>query len=465
MKRYRGNLQKALALYGVTDRMWLSRPFPAGDELGAGLLARDVEACIRGGATMIQLREKNVTAEQFLRIGRAVQSVCKRHHVPFIVDDRIDAACELQADGVHVGQHDMDATLVRKHIGADMFLGVSVQTVEQAVHAQSCGADYLGAGAVFATATKEDAAHVTATQLAEICSAVTIPVVAIGGINRTNIQQLTDCGIAGVAVVAALLAASDKETAARVLLPSCLEFERTCTAAQRAEADVRARTHTLETMKAAVFDMDGTLLDSMSMWEQAGSQFLESKGKEAFPGMWKEIKPLTMEQTAGYFIDRYGIHEPVQSVVQEMNDMIYNQYASTLNLKNGAEDVLEYFRSKGIPVLLATATDRPCVEACFNRLGITGYFTRILTCSELGAGKDKPDIYLEAAGIAGTFPRDTIVFEDSYHAADTAASAGFPVCAVYDESAIRDGTWGALKKVSACSCFSFYELLQGHSRK
>ena len=200
--------KKDLLLYGVTDRAWLH-----GRDL-----ADVVEQSILGGVTMVQLREKDMEPEAFLAEAKRIQEVCRRHGVPFLIDDDVDLAARVGADGVHVGQHDMEAGLVRSKVGEGMLLGVSAQTVEQALRAQAAGADYLGVGAVFPTGTKTDADAVSYDTLKAICAAVDIPVVAIGGIGPDNVDKLAGSGICGVAVVSALYAQDDPCAAARHLL-------------------------------------------------------------------------------------------------------------------------------------------------------------------------------------------------------------------------------------------------------
>jgi thiamine-phosphate diphosphorylase len=453
-----GDLSDSLSLYGVTDRTWLPHPFPSKDSQSTALLASAVEDCIIGGTTMIQLREKNASRSDILRIGAAVRDVCRKHGVPFIVDDDIDAALLLRADGVHVGQSDTKAPEARRRIGPDMILGVSVQTVPQAIQAQAAGADYLGAGAVFTTATKSCVSLVGKEQLADICSAVTIPVVAIGGIHSCNIGQLQETGIAGAAVVSALFSAADKTAAAQALIPACRELTQNCTAWHRAAHEHTKRSAVMQSMKAAVFDMDGTLLNSMPMWEHAAELYLKSKNIEPQHDIWDRTKSLDMQQTAVYFKQAYRMPDAVQSIVEEIDGLIYERYAHVLELKDGAAEFLQALSARNIPMVLATSTDRCCAEACLKRLGIADCFTELLTCSELGSGKNKPDIYRKAQHCTGMDAAHTVVFEDALYAGRTAVQAGFPVCAVYDESTSGNGDWQQLQKLSACSCFSFKDL-------
>ncbi len=197
----------ALLLYAITDRYWL----------GGETLAGQVEKALRGGATFMQLREKRLDEAHFLEEARELKTLCKEYGVPFVINDNVGIAREIDAGGVHVGQSDMEAGDVRAIIGPDKILGVSVQTVEQALRAQERGADYLGVGAVFSTGSKEDAVEVSHETLKEICEAVEIPVVAIGGITRENVKDLAGKGLCGIAVISAIFGAADIESAAREL--------------------------------------------------------------------------------------------------------------------------------------------------------------------------------------------------------------------------------------------------------
>ena len=188
-----------MRLYAVTDRMWL----------GNKSLIDQVEACIKGGVTFVQIREKKIPFEEFVTLGKEIKKVTDKYHVPYVINDDVDVALACGADGVHVGQQDMEASNVRKKIGNDMILGVSAQTVQQALLAEKKGADYLGVGAVFSTSTKSDADAVTYEILKAICNAVSIPVVAIGGISKETIMKLKGSGIDGVAVVSAIFAQED----------------------------------------------------------------------------------------------------------------------------------------------------------------------------------------------------------------------------------------------------------------
>ena len=195
------------SLYLVTDRRFM----------GKQTLAEAVEQAILGGCTMVQLREKELSSLDFYWQAIKIKQITDSYHIPLIINDRVDIAMAVQADGVHIGQHDIPAAAVRKMIGKDMLLGVSVSTVEQAIKAQQDDADYLGVGAMFPTGTKTDADFVSMEKLKEIRTAVSLPIVVIGGINKDNAQCFKTAGIDGLAVVSAILAKPNIKVAAEEL--------------------------------------------------------------------------------------------------------------------------------------------------------------------------------------------------------------------------------------------------------
>ncbi len=199
--------KQKLLLYAVTDRSWTN----------GRTLYEQVEDAVKGGVTFVQLREKNLDDESFLNEALEIQKLCKKYNIPFVINDNVEIARKINADGVHVGQTDMAAANVRAIIGNDKILGVSAQTVEQALLAEKQGADYLGVGAVFPTGSKADADDVSYETLKAICKAVRIPVVAIGGISAGNVLTLKGSGISGIAVISAIFAAENIESATKSL--------------------------------------------------------------------------------------------------------------------------------------------------------------------------------------------------------------------------------------------------------
>ena len=197
-----------LQLYAVTDRQWLKE---------GQSLAEVVEAAIRGGATLVQLREKAMDDEAFIREALEVKKVTDAYGIPLIINDRTDICLAVNAAGIHIGQQDLPAKIVRSMVGPDKIIGVSAATLSEAIQAEQDGADYLGVGAMFATSTKTNTRPVTIEQLTQIKQAVQIPVVAIGGIQSSNVTTLADTGIDGIAVVSAILAQENITHAAEQL--------------------------------------------------------------------------------------------------------------------------------------------------------------------------------------------------------------------------------------------------------
>lgn len=200
--------KETVLLYAVTDRAWVGRL----------TLYEQVEAALENGVTCVQLREKKLDRASFLKEAMELAKLCRRYHVPFIVNDDVDLAIESGADGVHVGQEDMAAAVARRRIGDRMILGVSAHTVAEAQEAVRNGADYLGVGAVFTTSTKTDVRAMPIETLQAIRAAVGVPIAAIGGISKENILRLSGSGVDGVAVVSAIFGAEDPGKAAAELL-------------------------------------------------------------------------------------------------------------------------------------------------------------------------------------------------------------------------------------------------------
>lgn len=191
--------ERSLMLYAVTNRRNTERT----------VFYRQIEDALKGGVTMLQLREKDMSDEEYIAEAAEVRKICDRYDVPLIINDRLEVALRSGADGIHIGQDDISAAEVRNAAGPGFMIGVTAKTVEQAVKAEADGADYLGSGAVFPSPSKKEAVRITKDELKNICDAVNIPVIAIGGVNCSNIQELEGCGISGIAAVSAIFDAED----------------------------------------------------------------------------------------------------------------------------------------------------------------------------------------------------------------------------------------------------------------
>lgn len=191
-------------------------------------------------------------------------------------------------------------------------------------------------------------------------------------------------------------------------------------------------------IRGVIFDVDGVLLDSMQIWDNLGEEYLKTQGKEGRPGLKEILFPMSLEKAADYMIQEYDLSKTVSQVVDEVNGIIQKYYEETVQLKPGVQTYLNMFYDAGIPMAIASSGGKGNIKAAFRRLGILEKFHVILTCSEVGSGKDKPEIYLKAAEALGTMPEETLVFEDAYHALVTAKQAGFQIIAVYDKANRKD---------------------------
>ena len=321
------DIKKAMCLYAVTDSAWVGRQ----------TLTEQVEDAIRGGVTCVQLREKDLTDDEFLKKALEIKAVCKKYHVPFIINDNVEVAVKAGADGIHVGQSDMKAKNVRELIGDKMILGVSAQTVSQAIEAEKAGADYLGVGAVFHTDTKTDADDVSHETLKEISNAVDIPIVAIGGINKGNIMELKGTDIDGVALVSAIFAAEDIENECKELYAlSKAMINRTKTALTIAGSD-----------------------SSGGAGIQADIKTMTANGVYAMSA----ITALTSQNTMGV----KGIFEATPEFLKEQLDCVFSDIfpdavkigmASSKELIKVIADRLRFYNAKNIivdPVMVATS--------------------------------------------------------------------------------------------------------------
>lgn len=209
MKFTKEEIRRSMLLYAVTDRAWLKENES---------LFSVCKKVLENGATFLQIREKDLDEASFEQEASELKQLCVAYHIPFVVNDSVEIALEIDADGVHVGQSDIKGRDIRSMIGKDKILGISAGTVEEAAAAEMAGADYIGVGAVFSTSTKKNARNLTIEKLKEIKDAVSIPVVAIGGIGASNMMELKDSGVDGVAVVSAIFAAEDPGKATAQLL-------------------------------------------------------------------------------------------------------------------------------------------------------------------------------------------------------------------------------------------------------
>ena len=215
MKYTKEQIRNSMLLYAVTDQSWLKEN---------ETLLDVVKEVLKNGATFLQIREKDLAEGAFEEEAKKLKDICKEYKVPYVVNDNVDIAMHIDADGVHVGQSDIKGRDIRSMLGPDKILGISAGTVEEAIAAEKAGANYIGVGAVFVTSTKKNARNMSIDRLKEIVDSVNIPVVAIGGINANNMMELAGSKIDGIAVVSAIFAAEDPGAATKNLLIKAKEL-------------------------------------------------------------------------------------------------------------------------------------------------------------------------------------------------------------------------------------------------
>lgn len=410
--------KNAMRLYAVTDRRWLSE---------GEALAEYLEAVLKAGVTCVQLREKNSTQEERLREAQAIKPLCAAYHVPFIINDDVATAKAVDADGVHVGQDDTSVLEARAVLGPGKIIGASAHNAEEARRAAQQGADYLGAGAVFGSSTKQDASYLPIETLREIRQAVDLPIVAIGGISEANILKLSGSGADGVAVISALFDQKD-ETGKITPQSAAAAARRLC----KLSEEMAASNGNPKRIRAALFDVDGTLTDSMYIWESADEMLLKQHHIVPPPGLKKELDALTLRQTAVFLNEHFGLHDTAEETMDEICKMVEGEYFYKVQGKPYIETALSWLSENGIALGIVTASERYHVEAACKRLGIWENFQKMFTCTEMGLTKHTPEIFEHAARELGALPQETIVFEDALHAVKTAAGNGFWTAAVDD---------------------------------
>lgn len=395
---------KHMQLYAITDNRWLY----------GHSLEEQVEAALKGGATFLQLRDKEANHEQLVNMAVKLKAIASKYNVPFVVNDDVKAAKESGADGVHIGQSDMDYENARAILGPDKIIGMTAKTVEQAKRAEALGADYIGVGAVFHTSTKSDAKDMSRSTLLSITDAVCVPIAAIGGINYDNVHNLKHTGISGIAVVSAIFSKEDTYKAALELKKKTDEIFN-------------------YSPKNIIFDMDGTLLDSMPYWRRLAREY--AIGEHAvIPQNFDEITySMDLDECGRYFRDVLGINKNPEIMKQEVLDIINQHYKNDIPMKPGMRRLLLREQENGSQMCIFTSSDRNCAALAMKRLKVLDCFKDIKTSYEIGISKKFPESYLKVCELMGFEPSETYVYEDVLHGVKAANAAGCKVIAVYDD--------------------------------
>ena len=403
------DLKSSLLLYAVTDRYWLN----------GRKLKDDVEKAILGGATMIQLREKNLSIDEFVKEALEIKEVCKKYDIPLIINDSLEVFLKVDADGIHVGQNDLPANIVREKIGPNKILGVSAETVDEAILAEKMGADYLGVGTIFSTSTKLDAINVSKEELARICYNVNIPVVAIGGITQDNIKELKNTMISGISVVSAIFKEKDIILATNNLLK-----------------EVNKLFFNPNNYKLFIVDYDGTLLNSLPMWDDIASRYVKSKNIEPEKDLDKIVKLQTNDETAVYLSKKYFNNIDPKKLIIDIDSFIEKEYLN-IKINKGAKELLNNIKDKG-KVVLFSATSKSLIEKSLKINNINDIFMNLYTSTNFNYTKTDGTGFLKVLETEGYKLEDTIVIEDATHAILGAKSKGFNVLSIATYKNIKD---------------------------
>ena len=416
------------SIYLVTDQSLMS----------TDTLLEAVEQAILGGCTLVQLREKELSSLEFYKIAIELRELTDQYDIPLIINDRIDIALAIGADGVHIGQSDIPAVVARKIIGDNMVLGVSVRSVKEAKQAIRDGADCLGVGAIFATATKEEAEIVTMEELRRIREITKIPIVVIGGINKNNASSFKALGVDGLAVVSAIISQKDIIAATKKLK--------------------QIWNNTL-IFKGAIFDLDGTILDSMDVWERIDIEFLLKRGFAIPQDYIVKISSMSFLEAAVYTAKLFDLKESIEDIIAEWNSMARDEYSYRVGLKPYVLEYLQKLKASGIKLGIATGLPKVLYEPVLKNNAIHDFFDVITSTDEVKCAKTSPEVFLLAVQKLGLEPQECIVFEDILAAVKSAKEAGLIVYGVHDKYSesfredIETVADGYLMNFSKAPCF------------
>lgn len=380
------------------------------------------EKALRGGAGMLLLRRENQKDGEWELLLDGLEKLAGRYESPLFLEGVPDAAAVPEAAGIHLELEELESIPEPEPaFGKRKLRGCPVRNREEAARAEAAGADYLSAGPVSAEEKKTspgNPAEITPEELEEICRAVRIPVFAESSFRADEVPVLSGKGIAGVLASALLSADGITEAAARL-------------------SDAVHDLLGTGTYKAAVFDYDGTILDSMPMWATVPSRFAARLGAEVEDGFNEKIKYMSLEESAKIFRG-LGAEGSDEEIVDQIMEMVSESYRDELQMKDGVAEVLEDLKTHGVRMCVATQTPSRMIRMANKRLGIDHYFDEVYSCGEWETHKTEPDIYYIAAAGAGAAPCETLVFEDIVYAVETAKRAGFTVMGVADDSSARD---------------------------
>ena len=398
------------SIYLVTDRNLMS----------AETLELAVEQAILGGCTLVQLREKELPTNEFYNLACSIKRITDKYGVPLIINDRIDIALAVDADGVHIGADDMPIAVARKMLGDNKILGVSARTVQEAVIAESYGADYIGVGAMFATATKDNAVLVTRDELIKIRASSTLPIVVIGGINKERISYFDGIDIDGLSVVSAIIAAKNIKDETQTLKRLF---------AARRSTDNRLK---FDGIECVIFDLDGTLFNSNDLWEKIDIEFLSKRGYNVPADYIVKVSALNFREAALYTKNLFNLPETTAELISEWRNMAQYEYEHNIPLKPYAKDYLLALKKQGLRLGIATSLPPSLFIPALKNNGIYDLFDCYCTAENSERGKEYPDFFNATIQELHSVPERCIFFDDILSAMKSIKKAGAKVCAVYD---------------------------------
>ncbi len=422
-----------LLLYAITDC----------DHLTGHALIAYTETLLQNGVTMLQFRDKNRTRSEARKDAQALSDLCKRYRIPFIVNDDVELAREVNADGVHVGQDDASCRIARLKLGPDKLIGVSAHNIEEAEKALADGADYLGCGAVFPSPSKE-ADTMTKETLRAITDAVDIPVVAIGGINLSNVEQLADTGIDGISVISALYRSENPIDVCHSLLAKARDLT-------GAEAP--------STVSALIVNSDGTLCDTLPAWDKLYPNYLESQGIKPGPDLNQIVQNKTMPETAGYIKHNYSVYDGIVDIIREWEWELYDFYRKEAKRQPGCDELLKVIKDLELPLIIATEASKKLANVLLDATELTSYVTGIVSGVDDRYSRTDTSFFERAAKETTADPEGIWAIEDNLAGIRSAQRAGYHAAAIRNYRH-KDSNWEALQAEAEVSFENLKELTE-----
>ena len=389
------------SIYYVTDDELLYKGYD---------LYKSVEHSIIGGATIIQLREKNTSTRDFLQKAIKIKQICDKYEVPLIINDRIDIALAVDSAGVHLGQDDMPIQIARKILGKDKIIGISTGNLRQAQEAQKNGADYIGVGAMYSTSTKKDADLTTIKELKQIRENVNIPIVVIGGINENTIADFKGIGIDGLAIVSAISLKENHILSTKKLKHLFYENDK---------------------ISSAVFDIDGTMVETIDIWDKVIYSLMEKYNFTYSDEDMKYIWNNGFDKTSLYTIEKFKLGIKKEQFFEDIKQLSIKEYKNTdIKLKNGIKKLLSRLKDNNIKLSVCTSLSKEQYETVLNKVGLIEYFDYIISSQDEKIEKSDCLLYEKIAKKLNLDAKNTIVFDDDKNASFGVKNAGMRMCLI-----------------------------------